>query len=255
MPLKNLAIATRLYSMVITPNPCFILHQWPYKESSLILEIFSREYGRVSLVAKGVKRKKSRYAGLLNLYWKLLLSWQGKSDLMTLTSVEIDCINDFSNNSAIFAGFYINELIMRLLHKNEPHTDLFAAYDNAVSSLSGTNDLELILRIFEKNLLKSLGYGIVLDHEILTGKEIREDCYYYFHSDHGPVLNRPESSDYIKVSGKTLFDFNNDNFSDKNSMNEAKALMRYILHKYLDGRPLESRDLYKSYLTTTRSDL
>lgn len=241
--------------MVIAPNPCFILHQWPYKESSLLLEIFSRDYGRVSLVAKGVKRKKSRYAGLLNLYWKLLLSWQGKSDLMTLTSVEIDYINDFSNNSAIFAGFYINELIIRLLHKNEPHADLFSAYDNALISLSCQNDQESTLRIFEKKLLKSLGYGINLDHEILTGKEIMENCDYYFHSDHGPLLNRPEGGDYIKVSGKTLSDINHEKFSDKNSMNEAKALMRYILHKHLDGRPLASRSLYKSYLTTTQSNL
>ena len=218
-----------------------------------MLDVFSREYGRVSLIAKGVKRKKSRFAGLLNLYWKLLLSWQGKSDLMTLTSVEIDTINDFSNNSAIFAGFYINELIIRLLHKNEPHADLFLAYDNAVNLLSCTGNQESTLRIFEKNLLKSLGYGLVLDHEMTTGKKILVDSEYYFHSDHGPVLNRPESKDFVKVSGKTLLDIDNENFSSKISLNEAKVLMRYILHKHLDGRPLASRNLYKSYLTTTQT--
>ena len=109
--------------MVISPNPCFILHQRSYRESSLLLDVFSRDYGRISLIAKGAKRKKSKFSGLLNLYWKLLLVWQGKSDLMTLTSAEqADNLNSLSNRTLI-AGFYLNELIIRLLHKNESHSD------------------------------------------------------------------------------------------------------------------------------------
>jgi len=238
--------------MVISPNPCFILHQRSYRESSLLLDVFSRDYGRISLIAKGAKRKKSKFSGLLNLYWKLLLVWQGKSDLMTLTSAEqADNLNSLSNRTLI-AGFYLNELIIRLLHKNESHSDLFRAYDKAIVALAKLEDEQKTLRVFEKHLLKSLGYGIVLDHDVRTGKTITTDHEYYYQSDHGPMLVKPNENDFIKISGQTLYDINKESFVCKKSLDEAKLLMRYILHKHLDGRPLASRNLYKSYLATVQ---
>ena len=238
--------------MLISPHPCFILHQRPYRESSLLLEVFSHDYGRISLIAKGAKRKKSKFSGLLNLYWKLLLTWQGKSELMTLTSVDLDSSINFLSNSTHIAGFYLNELIIRLLHKNESHSDLFIAYDNAIIALAKLEDEQKTLRIFEKHLLKSLGYGIVLDHDMKTGKKIIVDNEYYYQSDNGPMLGKPNKNDFIKISGQTLYDIDKESFVCKKSLNEAKMLMRYILHKHLDGRPLASRNLYKSYLATVQ---
>ena len=239
--------------MIIPANSCFVLHQRPYKETSIILDAFSQDYGLVSLIAKGAKRKKSKFMGLLNLYCKLKLAWQGKSELLTLTFAEQVKNISFVSNKTLIAGFYLNELIIRLMHKNEPHLDLFNAYENALDSLKNENNEEKTLRIFEKHLLNSLGYGLVLDQDINTGKELVNDFVYFYKADQGPMSNKPDINDYIKISGQSLNDIKSESFISEKSLSEAKNLMRYLLQKQLGGRPLASRNLYKSYLATAQT--
>ncbi len=234
--------------MNVEPNPCFILHQRPYRETSQILDVFSRNYGRVSLIAKGAKRKKSKFAGYIQLYWRLIMTWRGKNELMTLTHIDPDIDIYVLKNHKLIAGFYLNELIVRLLHHHEAHPDLFTAYDNAMHDLVNLKSEEVVLRVFEKNLLKSLGYGLILDHDVQSGDQIEKDAQYYYLAGSGPMKKQPGSSYFIKVTGKTLTDLDNENIESGKSLRETKQLMRYILANHLGDKPLASKILYRSYV-------
>lgn len=240
--------------MKVEPHPCFILHQRPYRETSSLLDIFSRDHGRVSLIAKGARRGGSRFSGLLNLYWRLLVGWQGKSELMTLTAVEPDGANNTLINKALIAGFYLNELIMRMLHQHESHPELFVAYDKTISTLADKGTEQSAIRLFEKHLLQSLGYGLILDHDTGSGMDIDPDSEYYYRSDYGPSLQKPSHSNYIKISGKTLCDINEELFTSEKTLIESKKIMRFVLNRHLNGRPLASRNLYQSYISKLSSE-
>ena len=230
-------------------NPAFILHRRPYRETSYLLDIFSREYGRISLVAKGIRKKGSAKAGLLQPYQRLLLSWSGKTDLMNLVNAEPDKNAYNLKNEKLLTGFYINELITRILHRHEAHPDLFDSYDEILQQLSeGITDARCLIRIFEKRLLEATGYGLVLDRDVDTGKPVEPDTFYYYQAEHGPSVREPGTRDFQKISGRTLIELNHERILTTEVMQEAKLLMRYVLHKHLGARPLASRSLYKSYL-------
>ena len=232
--------------MKIDYTPCFILHRRNFSETSYILEIFSKDYGRINLIAKGAKRSK-KYQGInLDLYQKYNISWIGKHELRTLTGIEIiPSMNPFTAEKAI-TGFYINEIILKLLHKEEPHLELFDVYEITLNRLFSNENEKIILRYFEKQLLESLGYGITLDHDIKTGLSIMPKNEYYYKIDSGPSLELVSSHEGMKISGKTLSELNNETLSDTKNINEAKNLLSMILSRYIN-QPLESRKLYKSY--------
>ncbi|MCG8379372.1 MAG: DNA repair protein RecO, partial [Proteobacteria bacterium] len=144
--------------MKIDHTPCYILHKRDYKESSLLLEIFSREYGRLSLIAKGAKRNSQRKGIDYSLYQKYKISWVAKSELGTLTDIEYANEPGYLTPAKLMSGFYLNEITMRLLHKHESHPELFDAYDKTIISLANDISEHIVLRYFEKSLLDSLGY-------------------------------------------------------------------------------------------------
>lgn len=234
--------------MKVELTPCFILHSRSYLESSLILDIFSREYGRLHLVAKGAKREKSRFSGLLQPYQHLLMAWQGRRELMTLTDVETDIEAYELQDVKAIVGFYVNELLIRLLHQHESHPELFDLYDEVLLKLSGSGSVDKALRLFEKGLLQSLGYGLVLDHVIDNGQAIEVDKVYYYQLDTGPLRNMPPTKNYVEISGKSLLAFDRGELEDKQNLDETKYLMRFILQGYLGDKPLASRALYKAYM-------
>jgi len=174
--------------MNVELTPCFVLHSRSYLESSLILDIFSREYGRLHLIAKGAKREKSAFSGLLQPYQRLLMAWRGKGELMTLVDVEADMEVYELSEGRMIAGFYLNELLVRLLHQHESHPELFDFYNKAILDLSAAKRVDAVLRIFEKGLLKSLGYGLVLNHDVDDGRAIEADKKYYYLIDSGPIV-------------------------------------------------------------------
>ncbi len=235
-------------------HPCFILHQRPYKESSTILDVFSLEHGRVSLVAKGAKRAGNNLSGLLQPARKLNISWTIRTDLGTLTGAEFIGTPYKLHGKWLLSCFYINELLLRMLHKHESHPDLFQIYDNAVSQLDSCASEDRVLRMFEKHLLKSLGYGLVLDHEIETGVPVNAEKEYYYQAEYGPVINKPDTANYIQVSGKTLFALSSEQNWDATISNESKQLMRMMLHDHIGDKPLGSRTLYKAYLDNFTSN-
>lgn len=237
--------------MKVELTPCFILHSRSYLESSLILDIFSREHGRLHLIAKGAKREKSGFSGLLQPYQRLLMAWRGRNELMTLTDVETDIEAYELPNVKIIAGFYVNELLIRLLHQHESHPELFDLYDKALLELSISDNVDKILRLFEKGMLQSLGYGLVLDHVIDDGQAIEVDKVYYYQLDTGPLKNMPATKNYVEISGKSLRALDSGDFDDKKNLEETKCLMRLILQGHLGDKPLASRALYKAYMNNS----
>lgn len=237
--------------MQVDLNPCFLLHQRAYRETSSILDVFSREHGRVNLIARGVKSKsKNNLQGLLQPCQKIMMSWSGKGELPTLNKVETISPITSTTNKSILLGFYMNELIVKLLHKNEAHSELFDNYEITLQHLEANEQEEKTLRLFEKHLLESIGYGLVLNYDLLNDNAIIPDAKYYYSFENGPSATAPEFGEYIHVQGQTLLSIENECFKTETCLNEAKLLMRYIFKIILGQKPLASRQLYQSYINS-----
>lgn len=234
--------------MKVGLHPCYILHHRPYRETSLLLEVFSHEHGRIGVVARGVKRGKRGQAAILQPLRRLSLSWSGRSELGTLTGAEPEGEPHRLANGRLLAAFYLNELLLRLLHPMEPDPRLFETYETCLSRMAAACDEERELRMFEKRLLQSLGYGLVLDRETLTGNQIRSDIIYYYHFEHGPDAGKLSAHDAVRISGRTLLALYSEDVWDVDIAREAKSLLRPIIDRHLDNRPLHSRELYRAYL-------
>ena len=224
-------------------TPAFVLHQRPYRETSLLLDIFSEQYGRVSLVAKGVRSKKRSQTGILQLYQPLLLSWTGRGELQTLTAAEVDKPRYILQANSALCGLYINELMVKLLPLNLPESELFTAYQNVLSGLQNEENTEIQLRLFEKHLLSCLGYGLVIDRDVETQQLINEQSHYLYRPDSG-LYRYNEGMNEPSISGRSLQHLMNECDFDKQSLSEIKQLMRSVIHFYLDGKPLQSRALF-----------
>ena len=227
-------------------QPAFVLHTYPYLETSLVVETFTRNFGRVPLVAKGARRPRSVLRGLLLAFQPLQLSWAGKSELRTLHKAEWQGGQPFLQGMSLICGFYLNELLVRLLHRDDPHEQLFMYYQEALTALSTQKDYTPILRHFEQRLLQELGYALTLDHNVASGKPINPDEEYHYEIERGPVtLDINNNGHYLRLHGKTLLDMGRDDYSDSATRQQSKALMRYILNHYLGDQPLHTRQLLK----------
>ena len=231
-------------------NPAFILHQRPYRESSVLLDVYSQDHGRVSLVAKGVRQKKRSQSGLLQPYQPLLLSWFGRSELQVLSAAEADGPAYLLQAESALCGLYINELMVKLLPLGETEPELFIAYQRALTGLQLAENNEITLRLFEKQLLSHLGYGLVLEQEVETGDNIIAEQDYYYVADTG--LHRWQAGDkYNRISGRSLQHLIDEKGFDLTSLKEIKQLMRMVIHFYLAGKPLHSRTLFNQLHNTT----
>ena len=229
--------------MTVDFSPAFILHQRVFRESSFLLDIFSRDHGRISLVAKGVRKQKRSQAGLLQIYQPLLLSWQGKRDLQTLTAVEPNGPAYLLRAESALCGLYINELMMKLLPVGESESDLYIDYQKALFGLQEALQNEITLRLFEKQLLSHLGYGLVLDQDVETGEPIDEGKDYYYVADEG-LYCWQTGQQRNRISGRSLQHLVTEQDFDEKSLNEIKQLMRMVIHFYLGDKPLRSRELF-----------
>jgi DNA repair protein RecO (recombination protein O) len=224
----------------------FVLHHRPYRETSLIIEVFGRDSGRLGLIAKGARRPKSDLRGLLQSFRPLLLSWSGSGELGLLTGAEPDGYVRGFAGKALFSGFYMNELLMRLLHRFDPHPELFHHYRAAIEALGCGQRNEEVLRVFEKQMLESIGYGLVLDHDIDSGEPIHGECEYRYQTDRGPVFVGRCDGDGVCVAGETLLALARERLDDERVLDEAKRLMRTVLRRYLGDRPLATRSLFRT---------
>lgn len=256
MSFNNVSSAyKRVYS-----QPAYILHTSPYQNTSLLVDAFTAEFGRVRFVAKGAKRLKSSFAGKLEVFTPLLLSWSGRGDLYTLTDADFANFQQrtFLNGqlqlrgSALLSSYYLNELILRFITLEDPHTELFYYYVDTLDKLLLKKNIESVLRIFEKHLLQESGYSLILTHDAQSGEEIVNDkMYYYALSEvEGPVMAQSDLAkstlESMYVSGQTLLELDRGIFSGKETLKQAKILMRSIISKHLGDEPLKTRKLFQS---------
>lgn len=229
----------------IALEPCFVLHRRPYRESSLLLEIFCAAHGRLGLVARGARRPRSPLRTALEPFRPLLLSWSARGELGTLTGAEPQGRGTGLAGAALAGGFYVNELMLRLLHRHDPHPELFESYRLTLLRLARPAEMEPALRIFEKRLLESIGYGLVLDRAGDSEQGIDAGRRYRYVTDRGPVADAAGREELPAVRGSTLLALARERFPDAAALHEAKLLMRGVLGAYLGTRPLMSRTLIR----------
>jgi DNA repair protein RecO (recombination protein O) len=230
--------------MVSQLQNALILHTRSYKETSLLLEAFTSSHGRVSLIARGAKRGKIKLASILQPFIPLSILWQGKGELQTLVKAESNGPMYHLYGKRMISGLYINELLMRFLAKLDPHQDLFNFYRHILEQLSFSQQIQSALRIFEKKLLKAIGYELQLDYDADTKRSIMENAYYRFDPMSGPikVSSIEENNQYI-YKGSSLLAFKTENLENADVLREIKHLMRQVLGFHLGARPLRTRKL------------
>lgn len=228
-------------------QPAFVLHTYPFRETSLIVEVFSRDFGRMALLARGARRPRAAIRGLLMAFQPLEVAWAGKGEVLTLMKAEWQGGQPLLAGEALFCGYYLNELLMHLLPREDAHERLFSRYADMLGKLAADpagKVREADLRSFEKALLQELGYGLTLTHDS-DGRTIDPAAFYSYRMEQGPVrLEHGEAAAQIVV-GKTLLDLDAEDFSDPRSRQEAKALMRTLMAYYLAGKELETRKIFR----------
>ncbi|MFZ5621294.1 MAG: DNA repair protein RecO [Pseudomonadota bacterium] len=229
-------------------QPGYILHQRPYRDTSLLLEVFTRDHGRLGLVARGARGPRARSRGLLQPFQPLLLSWSGRGELGTLAGVEAAGPARRLPGAVLYSGFYLNELLLRLLQRLDPHPELHEAYGRALAALPDAT--ERALRLFEKALLEELGYGLLLDHEAHSGASVEADAWYAYELESGPVRAAEHSPARLVLAGSSLLSLAAGELHDAQSLADAKRLMRAALGLYLGERELKTREVFAAINTT-----
>ena len=228
-------------------QPAYVLHTYPFRETSLIVEIFSRDFGRMALLARGARRPRSAIRGLLMAFQPIEIGWAGKGEVLTLIKAEWLGGQPLLVGDALFCGYYLNELLMHLLPREDAHEHLFARYAEMLARLAvdpSGKVREPDLRSFEKALLQELGYGLTLSHDS-AGEAIVPAAHYTYRMEQGPVRVEHAEAAAQVVSGATLLDLEAEDFSNPRSRLEAKQLMRTLMAYYLAGKELETRKIFK----------
>jgi DNA repair protein RecO (recombination protein O) len=227
----------------IAEQPSFVLHSYPYRETSLVLDVFSRDHGRVALVAKGAKRPHSALRGVLQTFQPLGLSWTGKGEVRTLTQAEwVGGMLPLAGD-ALLCGFYVNELLVKFCAREDAHPALFNHYVLTLSRLAHGEPALHALRSFERVLLRETGYAMALNKTI-TRQPVLADQKYVFDPERG-VRDASDDvpSQWPVIAGQTLLDMEKDDYSRPQTAAQSKTLMRFLLNVYLGGTPLATRQI------------
>ena len=236
--------------MRVALQPAYVLHSRPYRDSSAILEVFTAEHGRISIIGKGTRRRSrgGSDAALLQPFTPLLLSFSGRAELKTLTQVEPAGAPLGLRGDRLYSGLYLNELLVRLLHRHDPHPALFAAYGESLGALATAVAVDPVLRRFELGLLHDLGYSFPLDTEGQGGESLREDAWYHYDPELGLVASNGPDPARAAYLGRDLLRAAHGDF-EGDARTAAKRLMREALAVHLGGTPLRSRELFRAQRT------
>lgn len=228
-------------------QPAYVLFSQPFQNTSLMIDFFTLEYGRIRAIAKGARREKSKFRSLLQPFHPLLLSFIGQGDVRTVSNVESGHIAFRLEGERLFSGLYVNEILCRLLQNYEEHQSLYQTYRDTLVALQGSGNIEIILRKFELDLLSELGYAIDLNLDCVSGKPIQEDRCYRFSPDAGfeleSLLESPNNTDHL-FDGCDIVALRELSFGEKTVARSAKRLLRLALSVHLGDKPLRSRDLF-----------
>ena len=232
--------------MRVNLQPAYVIHSRPYRDTSALLEVFTAEYGRISLVARGTRRQTRRgsKAALLQPFSPLLLSFSGRMELKTLSAIEPVRGMSTLRGERLFSGLYMNELLVRLLHRNDAHPELFAAYDSALKALAGNAVVDTVLRGFEITLLDELGYGLNLILDGASGEPVDDTLRYRYDPDFGLVASGDATDCSGTYRGSDLLAMESGEFEGAVRLT-AKLLLREVLAVHLGDMPLHSRELFR----------
>ncbi|HYW93208.1 MAG TPA: DNA repair protein RecO [Gammaproteobacteria bacterium] len=228
----------------VSLQPAFLLHQYAYRDSSRLLELLTRDHGRVGALARGIRSPRSRLRGLLQPFQPLLVSWSGRGDLVTLVGAEAANRLPPLDRRALMSGFYASELILRLLQRHDPHPGAFTAYGALLQALGTRPEPEPALRMFELELLQDLGYGLDPAVDADTGTVVDARGWYRFQPEHGMVAARGRVGDPREVPGHTLLALARRELVEPIDLRHAKRLLRQVLSIYLGERPLRTRGVW-----------
>ena len=231
----------------VSLEPAFLLHHYPWRDTSRILELFTRTHGRVSLVARGSRQSAAANGGALQSFTACLVSWSGRGEMGSLTAAERLPGNsvpgtDFSGER-LMSGFYANELLLKLLQRHDPQPALFDTYAALLERLRASEDAGRALRIFEKRLLDELGWGLNLEQEAASAAPIDASRSYRYALEGGaePVDGVAEGT--LIFSGASLLSLARESLDDPRSLADARRLLRAALDRLLDGRALRTREV------------
>ena len=234
----------------------YVLHSYPYRETSLILQAWTEKHGRLGLVAKGARRPKSSSRSVLVNFQPLVLDWFGRGELRTLKTAEPASPAIPLAGPSLLSAFYLNELLLKLTTRDDPHEGLFAAYDTAISELRAVSrlvppasslDIERVLRRFELKLLQELGYAVELAREASTHAPIVAEREYLYVVERGPVpaLEGETPANAVRLRGQTLIDLDRGQFDSAATAAQSKQLLRLLIHHSLNGQELATRSLVR----------
>ena len=221
----------------------YVLHLHPYSETSLVVDVFTRDHGRVPLLARGARRPRSAMRGMLMSFQPLELGWFGGGEVKTLAKAEWLGGMPLLGGRCLLLGYYLNELLLKMLPREDAHGAVFDAYAAALQALAGGGADAPELRRFEKTLLKELGYGMTLDVDMETGLPVMAEDEYTYLIERGPVARVGAGGTAI-LRGKTLLDMVADDYSDPRTRLESKQLMRQLIAHHMGGKPLQSRRVF-----------
>jgi DNA repair protein RecO (recombination protein O) len=237
----------------------YVLHSYPYRETSLILQVWTEKHGRMGLVAKGARRPKSANRSILVAFQPLTMDWFGRGELRTLKTAEPTSPATPLAAQSLMSGFYLNELLLKLTHRDDPHEGLFDAYDTAISELRAisrepdaglaprASRLEPVLRRFELRLLQELGYALELTREAGTHAPIAAEREYFYVVERGPVpaVEGESPANAVRLRGQTLIDLERGRFDNAPTAVQSKQLMRLLINHSLNGQELATRTLVR----------
>jgi DNA repair protein RecO (recombination protein O) len=224
--------------------PGYILHHRPYRDTSRILEVLTRDHGRLTLFARGARGPKARLASILQPFEPLLLSWSGRGESAQLTGAESIHPGAALPPASVMSAFYLNELLLNLTTRHDPLPGLFENYHATLQALRLGEALAPRLRIFEKRLLEALGYGIDLTVEAQTGRRIEADAYYHFRPARGLL---PATADAAgAVAGHSVLCLAAEQLTEEGTLEDARRLLKAALAECLEGRELRTRTVARS---------
>ena len=250
-----------------SPDRGYVLHTYPYRETSLILQVWTEKHGRFAVVAKGARRPRSAQRGVLVPFQPLAFTWFGRGEVKTLKNAEPAGPALPLAGASLLSAFYLNELLLKLIHRDDPHERLWVAYDEAIGQLRDrsrraagvpgllaaepgvgeSRAIEPVLRRFELAMLRELGFAAELGHDAATGAAIDAERTYWYVVERGPVpaAGEGERADAVKLSGLTLVHLDRGQFDDPRTAGQAKILMRMLIHRCLNGQELSTRAIVR----------
>lgn len=227
-------------------QPAYVLHHQPYRDTSRILELFTRDHGRVSVFARGARGGRNKSGSLMSVlqpFNRLLVSWSGRGEAGQLTAAEFDGALAIMPPEQLVNGCYVNELLMKLFARHDAHADVFRLYATTIDALKHSSETARILRIFEKRLLDAIGYGLVLDTDATSQEAVTVDRMYHYRLEQGVVRALDVAEGSLVFSGQSLLSLAQEDLATSAALNDARRLLRAALDRCLDGRELKSRDV------------